>query len=202
MSKEKNIALELKILGDEAEEHENSLVELIDRLGEKHKLTKDMKRFLLNRLPEKSDAACARKVGLVPATVMNWKMGYSIRDNCTFKAAYDEFWEDASKTADQNVKRLRVKAAAKIETLLEGQKVIYSKEGDILGTEDDYSAISRGVELAMRWNGDWSDKGKDEIDAQQVTVREAFFDLPRAEQQKKAEELAGRVVVKEISNGN
>ena len=201
MSKEQVIAPEVRLLGDEEMESENSLVSFVENLGEKYKLTKSMRLFFLNRLPLKSDAACARKIGISPHTVMDWKGGYNIRPDCGFRAAYDEFWEDAHRTADQTVKRLRVKAAEKIETLLDGKKTIYDKEGTLLGQEDDYSAISRGVELAMRWNRDWSDKGKDEIDAQQVTVREAFFDMLAQVQRDKAEELAGRVVVKELPNG-
>ena len=203
MSKEKNIALEVKILGEEALEHDNSIAELVDALGEKYKLTPSMRKFLLYRLPEKSDGATARKIGIRPTTVMNWKLGWNLPTNrpCDFKAAYDEFWEAASKTADMTVKRLRVKAADKIETLLEGRKTIYGKEGEVLGQEDDYSAISRGVELAMRWNRDWSEKSKDEVDAAQMTVRDAFFDLLRQEQEKKAAELAGRIVVKELPSG-
>ena len=201
MAREKNIAMEVRILGEEALEQDSSIADLVDALGEKYKLTSSMRKFLLNRLPEKSDAACARKIGIVPTTVMNWKLGWNIRSDCDFKAAYEEFMLESKKAADAIVGRLRVKAAEKIETLLDGRKTIYGKEGDVLGQEDDYSAISRGVELAMRWNRDWSDKGKDEIDAQAVSVRDAFFDLLRAEQEKKAAELAGRVVVKELPSG-
>lgn len=201
MSREKRISTEVRILGEEALEHENSMAELVDALGEKYKLTTSMCKFLLHRLPLKSDAACARKIGINPTTVMNWKLGWGVRSDCNFKQAYEDFWEEASKTADATVKRLRVKAADKIETLLEGRKTTYNKEGEVVGQEDDYSAISRGIELAMRWNRDWSERSRDEVDAQQVSVRDAFFDLLRAEQEKKAAELTGRVIVKELPSG-
>lgn len=162
------------------------ILEIVDEMGEKYRLTEAMKRFLMWRLKFATDSKCAKAVGVSPDTVMRWKrndMAHGYKDPPDFKSAYAELMRRNRELAEKSMAMLGIRTVEVANELLNAtKKTIIPREGksaEIIETPD-YENRYRGAQVVSNWMGEWGAKAPVQSSPVYVAILDGFNELIEA----------------------
>ena len=166
------------------------ILDIVDDLAVRYRLTAAMQRFLMWRLKFPTDSACARAVGLSKNTVPQWR-----RNNFTaykgtppdFTGAYRELMQRNRELAERSMATLGMRTVEVASELLNATKKTYvpreGKEPDVIESPD-YENRYRGAQVVSNWMGEWGSKAPVQVNPVYIAIMDEFRGLIEAKKAK------------------
>ena len=159
------------------------ILEIVDELAAKYRLTESMQRFLMWRLKYPTDSKCARSVGLSQNTVAMWKTGRHRPPGGNppdFRSAYNELMAKNRELAEKSMAMLGIRTVEVASELLNAtKKTIVPREGakpDVIETPD-YENRYRGAQVVSNWMGEWGAKAPSQASPVYIAIMNDFQGL-------------------------
>ena len=163
----------------------HNILEIVNELAEKYKLTRDQRTFLLLRLRHSSDLSCIRSMGGNTRMVETWKS--KSKNNMVvhqFHLAYDEFFKRFEALVEADMGDLMGKALNRVEELLDAEKTLVTDDGII--RLPDYETRFKGLQALFHYLGRWGKTPNVEVNPVHVTISEQFSQLLELKKNQKA----------------
>ena len=162
------------------------ILEIIDELTAKYRLTEAMQRFLMWRLKFGTDSKCARSVGLSVNTIAMWKSGKHTGypgGPPDFKAAYNELMRRHRELAEKSMSMLGIRTVEVASELLNATKktpVVHDDKSIEIIETPDYENRYRGAQVVSNWMGEWGAKAPSQASPVYIAIMSDFQGLIEA----------------------
>lgn len=154
---------------------------IVEELTEKYGLSDNQSWFLAIRARYNSDLATCRATGISPETVAGWKMKAKYDPKLPkFDLAMKELFQRICEVVQSEMEGLTAKAVLRVEELLDAEKPIMDKEGNIVAMLPDYDSRFKGLQALFHWLGKWGGPSKIDVNPTYVSISTEFAKLIEA----------------------
>ena len=162
------------------------ILEIVDELAVKYRLTEAMQRFLMWRLKFPTDAKCARSIGVTTSTINRWKFDKYAHYRGTppdFLSAYRELMRRNRELAEKSMAMLGMRTVEVAGELLNATKktpVVHDDKSIEIIETPDYENRYRGAQVVSNWMGEWGAKAPSQASPVYIAIMSDFQGLIEA----------------------